>query len=203
MHKPRKKNRPREPRTDPKDVVEAEVVVPALVVPSPKRPAEPSLGGEQIAWNEELTQPLMEQLVAAARVGGFKATTALACGVRPELLEWWLDEGLRPDAPPLQRQLSARFLSIQESQNLQLVNVVRQAAEAGDWTAAFALLKHRDPLWRGSDKFVERQNAPPELSQAERYRMLVEQMRNPSGELRRAMVEAGIPLPEPKLPEGD
>lgn len=158
---------------------------------------------EQHRWRSELTQGLVDELIGAARVGGFKRSTAISCGVRPETLEWWLDEGMRADAPELQQQLSARFLSCQEGNTLRLVEVINRCALSGDWEAALALLKQRDPMWRGSDKFVERDNAPPELSQEQRYRMLVEQFKDPQGDLARAMREAGIHVQGPALPNGE
>lgn len=152
--------------------------------------------GESWAWNETLTQDLINQIVSAARVGGTKRTTALACGVRPDQLEWWLDEGMRVDGPPLMQQLSARFLSTQEGANLALVEVVQHAARLGDWEAALALLERRDPFWRKSEKHIERDNAPAELSQSQKYDLLVASLGSPKGDLRRAMVEAGHSVPE-------
>lgn len=156
-------------------------------------------------WHTELTRELLERLIVAARVGGFKKQTALACGVKPEVLEWWLSEGMRDDAEPLWQELSARFQSVQQNASLQLVEVVSRAAHAGEWEAAVMLLKLREPLWRGSEKFLEPETAPPALSLKDRFEQLKEELRaaalNPIGPLADAIREAGIPLPEPEKQE--
>lgn len=156
-------------------------------------PGHESLFVEQREWREDLTQELVDTLCRAARYGAFKRPIAIVCGVRPELLEWWLDEGMRPDGPELMRQLSARFLSTLESANMELVVLVRHHAQH-DHKAAIDFLSRRDPLWNlGSNKerTLERDNAPPETSLSERYRMLVESLKRPVGEMRRALAEAG------------
>ncbi len=159
------------------------------------------------AWKDELTRELLEQLVVAAAVGGFKKQCALACGVKPATLEWWLSEGMREDAEPLWQELSARFQATVENASLGLVEAIRRAATAGEWQAAGFLLKQRDPLWRGSEKFTEPETAPSATSLAERKREFVEQLRearlNPLGGLADSLREAGFPLQEPERPESD
>lgn len=156
-------------------------------------------------WQTELTRELVEQLIVAAKVGGFKKQAALACCVKPELLEWWLAEGMRDDADPLIQELSARFLSIQQRGSLHLVEVIDRAARAGEWEAAVTLLKLREPLWRGSEKFLEPDTAPPVTSLKDRLSQLKDELRearlNPIGPLADALREAGFPLAEPESPE--
>jgi hypothetical protein len=151
------------------------------------------------AWQTELTPELVERLVEAGAIGAFKRQCALACGVKPDLLEWWLAEGMREDAEPLMQELSVRFQSCQQNASLELVEVVAKAAHAGEWEAAVTLLKLRDPLWRGSEKFLEPETAPPELSLQERRRQLVEELRqarlNPLGALADDLRAAGFDLP--------
>lgn len=145
---------------------------------------------KDIRFKEDLTRELLEQLVIAARIGGFRKQTALACRVRPEMLEYWITEGMRKDAPELMQELSARFQGVQGQQNLLLTAVISTAALRGDWQAAVTLLSKRDPQWAGKvDGDVDL--SPPEISQAERRKILVQELRNPHGELAQAMLEAG------------
>lgn len=196
-------------KTQPKPKTQAQIVIPEGIfepVPDHSRKEDKQLGPmpEVTTWKTELTAELVDQLCVAARVGGFKKQSALACGVRPELLEWWLSEGMRIDAPPLMQELSARYQAIANNNTLALVDVIRRAAMCGEWEAAMVLLKHREPLWRGTDKYVENENAPPTTSLEERYIQLVEQLKeikvNPQGDLARALKEAGY-LPDTALPE--
>ncbi len=158
-------------------------------------------------WVGELTRELLEELVEVAKLGGFKRQCALACGVRPELLEWWLTEGMREDAEPMQQELSARFQSAQQRATLGHVQTAQRASRNGEWEAAITLLKLRDPLWRGSEKFLEPETAPPAASLADRMKMLKEELRearlNPIGPLADALREAGFPLETPESSESD
>jgi hypothetical protein len=149
-------------------------------------------------WKDELTRELLEQLVIAARIGGFRKQTAIACNVRPELLEYWLSEGMRPDAPILMQELSARFQGTQAQQNLMLTGIVSSAALRGDWQAAVTLLSKRDPQWSGKTD-GDNELSRPELSAAERHALLVVELRksitNRESSLALALEEAGL-LPE-------
>ena len=159
-------------------------------------------------WNSELTPELISALCAAAAIGGFKKQAAIACGVKPELLEWWLSEGMRDDAPVLMQELSARFLSTLENVNLGMVDVVRRAALGGEWPAALSMLKLREKLWSGNEKERETETAAPKSSLKHRFSQFVNELRNaaqdPTSDLARALREADL-LPavpgSPELPE--
>lgn len=170
---------------------------------SPIGPMPPVTG-----WRTELTRELLDQLVVAASIGGFKKQCALACGVRPADLEFWLSEGLREDADPLWQELSARFQAAAENGSLALMEAIRRAATAGgQWEAAAWLLKGREPLWRGSEKWQEPETAPPTSSLKDRQRQLIDELRearlNPFGALADALREAGFPLETPETPGSD
>lgn len=165
--------------------------------PTPPVPGLEQWPKESRTWHDELTRELVERLICVARVGGFKKHTAVACGVKPATLEWWLDEGLRPDADPLMAELSARFLSVQANQSLLLVDIVKRAALSGSWEAALNLLGRRHVEWNGKGDHGERDNTPAELSAAQRREMLVASLKDPRGELAQALREAGL-LPEGK-----
>ncbi len=188
----------RKPRPSHLTPTESTVKVPeAKFEPDPPQDRLP-LGPMPVVsrWRDELDRELVELLCVAAEVGGFKKQSALACGVKPETLEWWLSEGMRSDAPELMQELSARFQSIQQNCTLGLVAVIRRAAMLGEWEAAFTMLKHRDPLWSGNEKSRESETAPPTSSLESRYSLLVEELKsakeNPTGDLARALRAAGL-----------
>lgn len=156
--------------------------------------------GQDTRWKDDLTRELLEQLIIAARIGGFRRQTAMACQVRPDQLEYWLEEGMREDAPELMRELSARFLGLQAQQNLILTGVVSNAAQRGDWQAAVTMLSKRDPQWSGKMD-MDKDLTPPERSQNERKALLVYSLKNPTGELAAAMREAGLLAAAPESPE--
>lgn len=196
---------PKPPRPVP---AEATVRVPVGTFDTPPEKPAQQLGPmvPVIGWRTELTRELVEMLVVAGSIGGYKRQCALACGVRPELLEFWLSEGMREDAEPLMQELSARFQGAVQNCTLGLVQIIRTAATY-DWEAAMALLSRRDALWRGSEKWSEPETAPPATSLAERKRQLVDELRearlNPLGALADALREAGFPLQEPENPGSD
>lgn len=160
---------------------------------------------EVTGWKTELDRELLEQLVIAAKIGGFRKQCALACGVRPELLKFWLEEGMREDAEPLWQELSARFQGATNNTTLNLVAVIERAGRTGDWAASAFLLKGREPLWRGSERWEEAETAPPATSLKDRQRQLIDELRearlNPFGPLADALREAGFPLDAPERPE--
>jgi hypothetical protein len=175
---------PRKPRLPP------EVVFPGELQDDPPPPEERQ---EARRWSTELTPGLVEQLVACARVGAFKRTAALSCGVRPDQLEFWLSEGMRYGAPALMHELSARFYSAGELMKLSMLEVAVRAGRSGNPAAALDVLKMSDPLYR--NETVEQDATPPELSQEQRYELLVQALRQPEGEMARAMREAGVATP--------
>lgn len=124
----------------------------------------------------------------AATVGGFKRHCALACGVKPELLEWWLSEGMRADGPAIMQELSVRFQGIQADWNQSLVAVIERAARNGRWEAALALLERRSPEWGG--KTAETETAPPKLPQEQRRAAFLAELRAPRGDIAACVLEA-------------
>jgi len=170
----------------------------------PKKPAPSTdeVGAELLApveldsWRTELTHELIDELVAAGMACALKADAALSRGVPPDLFEHWLDEGMRYDGPPMMRRLAVRFLCSRKRLAVALSERVVAAALAGDNKLALQLLERQNPNWSGDPKYQERENAAPELSLDVRYRLLVEGLRKPRGDLRRAMIEAGLPVPE-------
>lgn len=151
------------------------------------------------AWREELDQDLIEQLVEAGSKLMFKKHAAFACGVRPERLNEWLDEGMRADAPSLYQQLCVRFHACQSAQQMSLLMMVARAAAGGEYGAATWLLSHRFTDW--ADKkgippsalpVIEPETQAPELSAKERRQQAIEAMRAPRGELLEMMKEAGV-----------
>lgn len=146
-------------------------------------------------WKDELTRELLEQLVACSRIGGFRTQTALACSVQPAILEGWLSEGMRADGPELERELSVRFQSGRNGLGLVLVGIISRAAQMGDWEAAMALLEKMDPAWAG--KTQDADLSPPELSGAQRKQMLIAALKEPKGDLREALLAAGLITAEP------
>lgn len=168
---------------------------------------KPAIDGESIVlgltvgidWKTELTRELLEQLVVCSKVGGFRKQTAIACGVRPDILEAWISEGMRADAPAMYRELAVRFQASRAQLNLILVGCVARAAQMGDWQAAIAMLSKTDPDWKGETK--DSDLSPPELSVEQRKQALVEALRSRSGDLDQALTEAGYPaLPKPDDP---
>lgn len=171
----------------------------------PKQAAKPStdeVGAvilqpvEWTVWRTELSSALVDELVSAGMCGAMKGDAALACGVPPDLFEAWLDEGMRYDAPALMRELSVRFLCSRKRLAVALSERLVNAALNGDNKIALELLERQNPKWSRDPEQVERENAPPELSIEVRHQLLVEGLRKPRGELRRAMIEAGTPLPD-------
>lgn len=143
-----------------------------------------------VEWRDVLTRVLLEQLVACSRIGGFRKQTALACYVKPTVLESWLSEGMRADGSELCRELSVRFQANRNGLGLVLVGVVSAAAQAGDWQAAMKLLEKMEPEWAGTAKDADL--CPPDLSNEQKKQMLVDALRNPIGDLREALVTAGL-----------
>lgn len=155
-------------------------------------------------WRTKLTDELVDELVAAGMCGALKQDAAISCGVPPDLFEAWLDEGLRYDAPPVMRRLSVRFLGSRKKLAVALSERVINAALAGDNKLALEVLERQNPKWSKDVEQVERENASSELAQDARYGLLVAALKKPRGDLRRALIEAGIPVPEapsdPALP---
>ena len=151
---------------------------------------------DHVDWRSELTQELLDELVAAGMTGALKSDVALSCAVPPDLFEAWLDEGMRYDAPSLMRQLSVRFLGSRKAVMVALADRVVNAALSGDNKLALEVLERQNPKWSRSPDHVERENAPPELPLDVRHRLLGEGLRKPRGDLRRAMLEAGIQPPD-------
>jgi hypothetical protein len=171
----------------------------------PQKPAPPSSDEtssvllqpvDYQAWRSELSQELVDELVAAAMCGALKADAALSCGVPPDLFEAWLDEGMRYDAPPLLRQLSVRFLCSRKRLSVALSERLVQAALNGDNKLALELLERQNAHWSKDPDRKERENVAPEMALDVRRRLLVESFRNPRGEMRAAMLEAGLPVPD-------
>lgn len=150
--------------------------------------------GTQPAWKDELTQEVLDQLVAVSKIGGFRRQTALACNVKPEVLKSWLEEGMRADGSRLCQELSVRFQASQAQLSLMLVGTVSSAALRGDWQAAIAMLEKRELEWAGEVK--DSDLTPPELSEDQRKQMLVGGLKKPKGALREALIEAGYDVPE-------
>ena len=151
-------------------------------------------------WRSELTAELIDELVAAGMTGAMKTDVALSCAVPPELFEAWLDEGMRYDSPALMRELAVRFLGSRKAVMVALADRVVNAALAGDNKLALELLERHNAKWSKDADHAERENAPPELPLDVRHRLLVEGLRKPRGDLRRAMLEAGI-MPPDAIPE--
>lgn len=151
------------------------------VCPVPTEPAT--------EWQTELTRPLLERLVACAATMAFRKHVSLACGVKPDLLEWWIAEGMRDDAPNMMMELSVRFQSAQAISNALIVNDVRRAAARGEWQAAVMLLSKRSPEWSGKLDVPEKDPAPPELSLRERQDVMKQALANPQRELEAALLE--------------
>jgi hypothetical protein len=147
-------------------------------------------------WRTELTEALVDELVAAGMCGAMKQDVALSCGVPPDLFEAWLDEGLRYDAPPLMRRLAVRFLGSRKKLMVAISERVISAALNGDNKMALEVLERHNPKWSRDAAQVEKENAAPELSLDVRYQLLVESFRKPRAEIRRAMLEAGITPPD-------
>lgn len=156
---------------------------------------------EVLEWRKELTTELLEMLCVAARIGGFKRQTALACGVKPEMLEFWLSEGMREDGPALMRELSARYQQIQSNVTLGYLDIVNQSARSGCWEAALRLMQLRDPLWSGREKVMEAETSSPKTSLADRREAFLAELKNPQGDLAKLLTEAGYPLPARETPE--
>lgn len=157
---------------------------------------------EFTAWRTELTPELIDELVVAGMCGALKTDAALSRGVPPDLFEAWLDEGMRYDAPALMRELAVRFLCSRKALAVALSERLVNAALNGDNKLALELLERGNPRWSKDPEHVERENAPPELSLDVRHRLLVESFRKPRGDLRRAMLEAGIVPPDQGKPDG-
>jgi hypothetical protein len=149
-----------------------------------------------MSWNTELTKALADALCAAARAtGAFKRHIALAHRVRPDMLEFWLTEGMRDDAPEELQDFSARFQATQSAVTLDLTKAVKDGALAGEWDeaqAAVVMLKLREPLWSGSSKVVEKETAPSELGLEGSYAALVGALKRPDAMMARALREAGL-----------
>lgn len=148
------------------------------------------------AWRTELSDELIDELVAAGMGGALKSDAALSCGVPPDLFEVWLDEGMRYDAPALMRKLAVRFLCSRKRLAVALSERLINAALNGDNKLALQILERQNVNWGTDAAHKERENAPPELSLDVRHRLLVESFRRPRGDLRRAMLEAGLPVPK-------
>lgn len=161
-------------------------------------------------WRTDLDQELIEQVCNVAATTAFKKHVALACGVRPDLFEFWLNNGMRPDAPPLQQQLSCRFHMIQAFQTSQSLARIQAAGARGDWNADAWIISHRLPEWANRkesstpDLGIESDCAPPALSveqrEAQMIQAMVEAKRTGEGKLAEAMRKAGV-LEAKKLPE--
>lgn len=178
----------------------------------PKKPEPPSTDPidpivlspvDYRAWRTELSEGLIDELVAAGMCGALKQDAALSCGVPPDLFEAWLDEGMRYDAPALMRELSVRFLCSRKRLVVSLSERLVNAALNGDNKLALELLERQNPKWSKDPEQTERENAPPELSLDVRHRLLVEALKKPRGDMRRAMLEAGVPVPEESVPVKD
>lgn len=161
-----------------------EIVTATEVVVTP----QPTTSHE--TWQTELTQPLVDQLVNNCANMPFKRHAALAACVLPELFEWWLSQGMRPDSPLLMVQLSVRVHCVYAQQNIAMINVVRMAALSGDWEAAVTLLARRFPEWNGKQEVYEKDTVAPELSLEERRLQMTETLRNPQGDLAVALKAA-------------
>lgn len=183
----------------------------------PPKPPDGEPSGEMLrwdvlssihSWRDDLDQDLIEDLCAAAGSMAYKKHVALACGVRPPLFEFWLNEGMRSDAPLLMQQLSCRFHMVQAFQSEQATRRISQAGARGDWNADAWLLSHRHPEWAQkkessvADLGIETESAPPALSMKDRrahsVAALKEAQRTGKGDLADIMRDAGL-LP-PKLP---
>jgi hypothetical protein len=160
------------------------------VEPHNKDYVSPVPSAESRAWKTELDRELIENLVSTASTLAFKKAIALANGVKPDLFEWWLAEGMREDAPELMQELSVRIHSVQALQNAVMVDEVRKAAARGDWQAAATLLRMRDQQWSGKMEQPEKDSVMPELSQTEKRKLMIEALKNPKGDMAAAMKEA-------------
>lgn len=158
------------------------------------------------SWRTELDQELIELILKASACLAFKKHVALSCCVKPSLFEFWLNEGMRDDAPPMMQQLSCRFHALQAFQTGQSLFRIQQAGARGDWNADAWLVSHRLPEWANKkesstpDLGIESEAAPPQLSieqrEAQMIQALKEAQRTGQGKLADALRKAGILEPK-------
>lgn len=146
-------------------------------------------------WEEDLTLELAKRLIACSQFGGTRADVALACGVRPALFEYWLEEGMHEDADSIMHFLSRGVVQAKARVKLQMMSCVLENALGGDWAAAARYLEATDPNWskqKGKTFQPEKELQKSELSPQEKMRLLGHLLKNPKGELAEVINNAGL-----------
>lgn len=97
-----------------------------------------------------LTPELADELCAAAEDLPDPLQAALACGVAPHTLLWWLRTGVAPNAPEPFLTFARRFFSADARALRKNTKAVEKALDEGEAAVAMARLAYTK--WRHGDK---------------------------------------------------
>jgi hypothetical protein len=134
-------------------------------------------------WRTELTSELIEEFVALAPSLARKEHIALALSVPATLFKWWVREGKRADAPPLMRELSARYNAARAQRIVSVSGAAAMNALINPDMAESVLRRVEGPDPEPDDD-------APEQSLESRKDQMREALRDPSPELVQVLEQA-------------
>ncbi len=152
--------------------------------------------GPSTAPAQALTPELIERLLAGARTGMFRSAVAESVGLRPDLLDLWLQMGFSSEATEPYRTFAVLYRASEQGAQLPYLQAWQGAATVS-WQAAQAWLAARYPDQWGPKATKNTQagsQAPTASDEAAEEQMVDALLADPPPALVRLLAKRGIKL---------